>query len=61
MENLIVAIIIVTVLGFGLVTFFIAKLLKEQKLTNENFDSNIKVLLEIKSQLDKLEIVVTGN
>ena len=56
MENLIIAIIILTALGFGLVILFITKLLKEQKLTNDNFDSNLKVLSEIKSQLDKLEI-----
>jgi hypothetical protein len=57
MENFIIAFISVTAIGFGVTIFFISKLLKEQKMTNENLTSNKEVLTNIKMQLDKIEAV----
>lgn len=57
MENIIIAFISVTVVGFGVTVFFVTKLLKEQKQTNENLTVNNKVLTDIKTQLEKIETV----
>ena len=57
MENLIIAFISVTAIGFGVTIFFVSKLLKEQKQTNENLTSNKEVLTNIKTQLEKIEAV----
>ena len=57
MENLIIAFISVTAIGFGVTIFFVSKLLKEQKQTNENLTSNKEVLTNIKTQLEKIESV----
>ena len=57
MENLIIAFISVTAIGFGVTIFFVSKLLKEQKQTNENLTSNKEVLTSIKTQLEKIETV----
>lgn len=57
MENIIYAFIAVTVIGFGVTVFFVSKLLKEQKQTNENLTANNKTLTEIKTQLEKIEAV----
>ncbi|MBK8847504.1 MAG: hypothetical protein IPO27_13530 [Bacteroidetes bacterium] len=57
MENLIIAFISVTAIGFGVTIFFISNLLKEQKLTNEKLTSNKEVFINIKTQLEKLEVV----
>ena len=57
MENLIIAFIAVTVIGFGVTIFFVSKLLKEQRQTNENLTANNKTLSELKTQLEKIEAV----
>lgn len=57
MENIIIAFIAVTVIGFGVTVFFVSKLLKEQKQTNENLTANNQALTELKTQLEKIETV----
>lgn len=57
MENIIIAFISVTVIGFGITIFLISKLLKEQKQTNEAFTTNNKTLADLKAQLEKIETV----
>lgn len=57
MENLIIVFILVTTIGFAFTIFFVFKLLKEQRQTNENLTSNDKALTDIKVQLEKIESI----
>lgn len=56
-ENLLTVLIALSAIGFGVAIFFLFKLLKEQRQTNENLTANNKSLTEIKTQLEKLEAV----
>jgi hypothetical protein len=56
MENLLMILIAVIVIGFSVTVFFASKLFKEQKLINENLTSHREALTEIKEQLSKLEV-----
>jgi hypothetical protein len=57
MENIIVAFIAVTAMGFGVTIFFVSKLFKEQRQINDNLTASVKALADIKTQLEKIEAV----
>ncbi len=57
MENIIFAFLSVTAIGFAVTIFFISKLLKEHKQTNENLTSSKEVLTNINTQLEKIEAI----
>ncbi len=55
MENLLIILIGLTILGFSFVNFIVFQLLKERRLTNENLSSINKSLVDVSSFLNKLE------